>query len=97
GDPGLDSADASAPGNLLQALGPGQPLGPATRAYFEPRFGYDFSQVRVHSDTRAAESARSVNALAYTLGSNVVFGAGQYAPASSAGQRLLAHELAHVA
>ena len=97
GDAGPGRADASAPDNLLQALGPGRPLDPATRAYFEPRFGYDFSQVRVHSDTRAAESARSVNALAYTVGSNVVFGAEQYAPASSAGQRLLAHELAHVA
>jgi hypothetical protein len=75
---------------------PGNPLDAATRAFFEPRFGYDFSQVRVHSDAKAAESARAVNALAYTVGPDVVLGAGDYAPATSAGQRLLAHELTHV-
>ena len=74
---------------------PGEPLDPATRAFFEPRFGHDFSQVRVHTDTRAAESARAVKALAYTVGRDVVFGAGQYSPAT-AGRPLLAHELAHV-
>lgn len=74
----------------------GQPLDPATRAFFEPRFGHDFSQVRVHSDVRAAESARAVNALAYTVGRDVVFGTGQYAPQIGDGKRLLAHELAHV-
>src|SRR5690349_11231589 len=58
----------------------GQPLDPATRAFLEPRFGHDFSNVRVHTDARAAESARAVNALAYTVGRDVVFGAGQYAP-----------------
>lgn len=57
---------------------------------------YDFSGVRVHTDTQAAESARSVNALAYTVGSDVVFGAGQYVPQTSVGRRLMAHELAHV-
>ena len=76
---------------------PGQPLDPATRDFFEPRFGHDFSQVRVHVDTKAAESARAVNAFAYTVGRNVVFGSGQYAPRRDAGQRLLAHELTHVA
>lgn len=76
---------------------PGQPLDTATRAFFEPRFSHDFSQVRVHTDARAAESAREVNAFAYTVGSNVVFGAGQYAPGTTAGKRLLAHELTHVA
>jgi hypothetical protein len=75
---------------------PGQPLDAATRALMEPHFAHDFSQVRVHTDARAAESARAVNALAYTVGRNVVFGAGQYAPARSAGQDLLAHELTHV-
>lgn len=131
---------------------PGRPLDPATRAFMEPRFGYDFSrvplqaaatalqtrltinqpgdryeqeanrlveqvmgmpvptgrdqeslgagydfsQVRVHTGAEAAESARAVNALAYTVGRDIVFGAGQYAPASARGQRLLAHELAHV-
>jgi hypothetical protein len=75
---------------------PGQPLDPDTRAFFEPRFGYDFSQVRVHTDAKAAESAGEVNALAYTVGKNVVFGAGQYAPHSSAAMQLVAHELTHV-
>ena len=75
---------------------PGQPLDPATRAFMEPRFGHDFSQVRVHTDERAAESAQAVNALAYTVGRNVVFGSRHYAPQTSAGQRLLAHELTHV-
>jgi hypothetical protein len=74
----------------------GQPLDAATRAFFESRFGHDFSRVRVHSDARAAESARSVNALAYTVSHNVVFASGQYAPHFTAGRRLLAHELTHV-
>lgn len=75
---------------------PGQPLDPATRAFFEPRFGQDFSQVRVHTDAKAAESAWAVNALAYTAGRDIVFGTGRYAPATSEGRRLLAHELTHV-
>ncbi|MGC2696892.1 MAG: DUF4157 domain-containing protein [Candidatus Angelobacter sp.] len=75
---------------------PGQPLDAQTRTFFEPRFGHDFSQVRVHADSRAAESARSVHALAYTSGLDVVFGSGQFAPDTKAGQRLLAHELTHV-
>jgi hypothetical protein len=62
----------------------------------ETRFGHDFGRVRVHADARAAESARAVGALAYTVGPQVVFAAGQYRPESSAGRRLLAHELAHV-
>jgi hypothetical protein len=75
---------------------PGQPLDATTRAFMEPRFGHDFSQVRVHADTRAAESAGAVNALAYTVGRDVVFGAGQFAPQTSAGSKLMAHELTHV-
>jgi len=75
---------------------PGRPLDSATRAYFEPRFGHDFSRVRVHTDTRAAESAREVHSLAYVVGQDIVFGSGQYAPATPSGRRLLAHELAHV-
>jgi uncharacterized protein DUF4157 len=74
----------------------GQPLDSAAREFMEPRFGYDFSRVRVHTDAKAARSAESINALAYTVGRHIVFGEGRYAPASSAGQRLLAHELAHV-
>ncbi|MGO9437371.1 MAG: DUF4157 domain-containing protein [Terracidiphilus sp.] len=75
---------------------PGQPLDADTRAFMEPRFRHDFSHVRVHSNERAAESTQAVNALAYTVGSNIVFGAGRYSPASRSGRRLLAHELTHV-
>ena len=74
----------------------GQMLDPKTRSFMEPRFGHDFGSVRVHADAKAAESARAVNALAYVAGQHAVFGAGQYAPGTDAGQRLLAHELAHV-
>ncbi len=83
--------------NHISAMrGGGQPLPLPVRAFFEPRFGYDFSQVWVHTDGQAAASARAVNALAYTVGPNVVFGEGQYAPETTAGKKLLAHELAHV-
>lgn len=74
---------------------PGQPLDPKTRAFMEPRFGHDFGHVRVHTDARAAESARAASALAYTVGHNVVFGENKYAPASHSGRELLGHELAH--
>lgn len=80
--------------NVLQA--PGQPLNQSTRAFFESRLGRDFSQVRVHIGGEAAESARQVRARAYTLNNHIVFGAGEYAPSSSRGRQLLAHELAHV-
>ncbi len=75
---------------------PGRPLEAETRTRMEPQFGYDFSGVRVHADTRAAESARAVDALAYTVGRDVVFGAGQYVPHTAEGERLVAHELTHV-
>ncbi len=75
---------------------PGQMLDAGTRAFMEPRFGHDFSNVRVHTDTKAVESARAVNALAYTVGRNVVFGTGQYSPGTGEGKRLMAHELTHV-
>ena len=75
---------------------PGQPLDPQARTFMEPRFGYDFSKVRIYTDAKAATSAREVNALAYTVGQNIVFSTGQYAPHMSEGRRLLAHELAHV-
>jgi hypothetical protein len=75
---------------------PGQPLDSAMRGFFEPRFGHDFSQVRLHADDRAAESARAVKARAYTVGEHVVFGAQQLAPESTEGRRLMAHELTHV-
>ena len=74
---------------------PGEPLDAATRAFFEPRFGHDFSQVRVHSDARGAESARAVNALAYTVGNEIVFADGRFSPRTDEGRQLLAHELTH--
>jgi hypothetical protein len=74
----------------------GQPLDAPTRALLEPHFGHDFSQVRVHADGKAADSARAVNASAYTVGRDLVFGAGQYAPRSAEGRQLIAHELTHV-
>lgn len=81
----------------IQALkGGGQPLPESIRAYFEPRFGYDFSQVRVHSNIEAAEMTGALNARAFMVGRDIVFGAGQYAPGTSDGKRLLAHELIHV-
>jgi hypothetical protein len=75
---------------------PGHPLDAKTRAYFEPRFGLDFSDVRIHSDSRAADSAKQLNSHAYAVGRNIVFGTGQFAPATPRGRRLVAHELAHV-
>src|SRR5271157_4589128 len=75
---------------------PGQPLDAGTRAFMEPRFGHDFSKVRVHTDAKAAESAQAVQAHAYTVGSDMVFGAAQYAPGTAAGNSVLAHELTHV-
>lgn len=87
---------AEAPPIVHEVLrSPGQPLAPATRAFFEPAFGHDFSDVRVHADAKSEESARTINALAFTIGQNIHFGAGEYQPASSQGKRLLAHELAH--
>lgn len=74
----------------------GQPLPESVRAHFEPRFGYNFGNVKVHTDSNAVELARAVNALAYTVGNDVVFGLGQYDPSTISGQRLLAHELTHV-
>jgi uncharacterized protein DUF4157 len=86
-----------APPSVGKALAsPGTPLEPALRQDMEQRFGYDFSRVRVHNDTSAAESAHAVNARAYTVGRDIVFGREQYFPRTSEGKRLLAHELTHV-
>lgn len=75
---------------------PGRPLEPALRQDMEQRFGHDFSQVRMHSGAAAEQSAREINANAYTVGRDIVFGAGQFAPESHRGRRLIAHELTHV-
>jgi hypothetical protein len=86
-----------APPLVHEALdSPGLPLDADTRDFFEPRFRHDFSRVRVHADPVSAESARSVNALAYTVGEHIVFGNGQYERGTHRGARLLAHELSHV-
>jgi hypothetical protein len=86
-----------APPAVHEALAsPGRPLDSATRAFMEPRLGRDFAHVRVHTDEAAARGARSVRARAFARGSDVVFGAGEYAPHSPVGRHLLAHELAHV-
>lgn len=76
--------------------GGSQPLPSTVRTFFEPRFGFDFSQVRIHADRYAHNAARSINAKAFTLGKDIVFGAGEYQPESNRGKRLLAHELTHV-
>lgn len=73
----------------------GQPLDTATRTFMEPRFGHDFSGVKIHTDAKASESARAVNALAYTVGNHIVFRTGRYNSQSNAGRKLLAHELTH--
>jgi hypothetical protein len=75
---------------------PGEPLDAASRAFFEPALGSDLAGVRVHRDATAAASARAVDALAYTVDSDIVFASGRYAPGTTAGRRLLAHELVHV-
>jgi hypothetical protein len=92
------SATSAVPAVVEQLLerGNGQPLDSTTRKLMESRFGHDFGQVRVHTDAKADESARAVEAAAYTVGSDVVFASAQYQPETTAGRRLLAHEMAHV-
>jgi Domain of unknown function (DUF4157) len=95
------AGDGAAPGvappivhEVLRSAG--APLDAETRAAMEPRFGVDFGAVRVHTDAKAAASARAVNAQAYTVGHDIVFASGQHAPRNAQGQRLIAHELTHV-
>lgn len=76
--------------------GGGQSLSQSNREFFEPRFGRDFGSVRVHTGAKAAETAKSINARAFTIGKDIVFGGGQFSPATTTGRRLLAHELSHV-
>lgn len=89
-------APDTVPPGIYQVLhSPGQPLDVTTRAFMEPRFGHDFSHVRVHTDSNASQSADAVNAVAYTTGQHIVFNRDQYAPATQQGRHVLAHELAH--
>ena len=91
------AAGVDAPDNVLAALrSPGQPLDGATRSFFEPRFGYNFANVRVSADSSSAKSAEELRAKSYTGGSRIVFAANEYQPGTAEGRRLLAHELAHV-
>jgi hypothetical protein len=88
--------DAGVHGKIQSIRGAGEPLAQAARAYFEPRFGADFGGVRVHTGARAAQTAGALQARAYTVGKDITFAQNQYSPASAEGERLLAHELAHV-
>jgi hypothetical protein len=90
--------DTSAPveANVRTLQGEGSPLPPATREFFESRMGADFSKVRVNTGARATDTAKSLGARAFTVGSSITFGEGQYAPESQEGRKLLAHELTHV-
>jgi hypothetical protein len=83
-------------GTSLTPGGSGMPIPAPLRRFYEARFGHDFSEVRIHADDAAAASARSLGALAYTLGADIAFGEGRYEPATEPGRRLLAHELTHV-
>ena len=88
---------ATAPPLVHEVLrSPGQPLDPGARAFMEPRFGHDFGSVRVHTDAKAATSARAVSASAYTVGNHMVFDHSRLDFGSQSGRRLLAHELTHV-
>lgn len=88
---------AAAPPVVHEVLrSPGHPLDAGARAFMEPRFGHDFAKVRVHTDEKAAASARAVNASAYTVGNDIVFDSGRFDSHSAAGRSLLAHELTHV-
>lgn len=90
------SPDASLDSYVSSLGSSGHPLSESSRQFFEPRFGQDFSHVRIHTDTVAAKSADSINALAYATGNNIVFNQGQFSPESDNGKKLLAHELTHV-
>lgn len=89
-----DAAADAAVRSTLAATG--TPLDTATRGFMEQRFGHDFGRVRIHADGAAAAAARAVQARAWTLGPDIAFASGQYAPSTGEGRRLLAHELAHV-
>ncbi len=92
----LSNGNVASDGVAHVVRGGGTPLDAATRAFMEPRFGYDFALVRVHTGVAAAESAAALNARAYTAGRDIVFGRGEYRPHTAEGRNLLAHELTHV-
>lgn len=89
-------APSSVESGINSIRGNGQPLPVSTRRFLEPRFGANFKEVRVHTDSNANNLTRRINAKAFTIGKDVVFGSGQYSPHTEAGRRLLAHELTHV-
>lgn len=93
---GMPKITPSIDSRIRSLNGGGQPMTLKDRGYFEPRFGTDFSTVRVHNDSRSANIAKSINARAFTLGRNVVFGAGEYSHNSLASRKLFAHELTHI-
>jgi hypothetical protein len=90
------SVDGAVEEEIRGLPGNGSPLPPAVQSSMESGVGYDFDAVRVHTDTNAGHLARAVNARAFTVGSDIVFGSGEYSPQSKDGQKLLAHELTHV-
>ena len=94
--PGNTSFTSSAESYMSSLNNGGRSLSAGERNFFEPKFNYDFSQVRVHFNTEANESAASINAHAYTQGNNIVFAKDQYHPGTEAGKKLMAHELTHV-
>lgn len=95
--PVQETSQTVAPPAVQEALSSsGQPLDPATRGLMESKLGHDFGNVRVHADGKAADSARQIDAAAYTSGSDIVFGSGRYETATTSGLHLLAHELTHV-
>jgi len=96
GETSVPTVTNSIAANIDAMNGGGSPLPERTRSFFESRFGTDFGGVRVHTDSRAAETSRSINAKAFTVGQNIAFSPGLYAPHSHQGQQLLAHELTHV-
>jgi hypothetical protein len=93
---GAEHEDEPSPVKDVVGSGGGQPLDTPTRHFMESRFGSDFGDVRVHTDPKASESAKAVSAQAYTVGSDIVFQSGTYAPETGAGKHMLAHELTHV-
>lgn len=92
----LGSSASSNTAALISNLGMGQPLNPSTRAFFEPRFGYEFGHVRIHTGDQATREAQAIRAKAFTTGHHIAFLTGRYQPDTTAGKQLLAHELTHV-